>query len=565
MAKDIQFIYKEEYWFISAFLNTNKVDPSDIAQKLEEVVKKRISTISKKDAYREEYANDLVKMAKNISLTCDWVQFIPNFPYYDENLDKSFNALGYFNFEVEYFKDNPEKKKEIKANLLQQIPYIIRNELENRHEFLEMGVYFDLESPIYIFATSNKTEPPELEWNEDSIKEYKHTLSYWTVLYSGQWGDYSPKLYEQRIQDNLSNRLSELHYINRNSGFVYMKKENYKEHFERYMKGNVVKPSAEMRAIIFSLREINSSLDILFLNTHAEGILNVEKLEEKIKNLRFLRGILQNTLSKIYNELDYNRRQHYTKVLKHLVNKFDLEGLKERLNTKFDLLYDSMQEIYQKQVQEDQEETEKALNILNFLLGAGILADLVGLLMIAFSLSENDLSAIILNSLFAIIISGVLVFAIIYYVFVKFKIQKEKVKQAVDGIILDEDKNHIVLIKRKYPPYQGHYALPGGFIDKGETPESAVVREVKEETNLQVKIMERIGHYDEPGRDPRGEVHSTAFLCKIVGKGYELKAKTDSLSAEFIPLEKLNTIKLAFDHGEMLEDAGLIEKRSFFD
>jgi len=565
MAKDIQFIYKEEYWFISAFINTNKIDPSDIAQKLEEVVKKRISTISKKDAYREEYANDLVKMAKNISLTCDWVQFIPNFPYYDENLDKLFNALGYFYFEVEYFKNNSKKKNEIKANLLQQIPYIIRKELENRLEFLEMGVYFDLESPIYIFATSNKTVPPELEWNEDSIKEYKHTLSYWTVLYSGQWEDYSPKLYEERIQDNLSNRLSELHYINRNSGFVYMKEENYEEHFERYMKGNVLKPSAEMRAIIFSLREINSSLDILFLNTHAEGILNVEKLEDKIKNLRFLRGILQNTLSKIYNELDYNRRQHYTKVLKHLVNKFDLEGLKERLNTKFDLLYDSMQEIYQKQVQDDQEETEKALNILNFLLGAGILADLVGLLMIAFSLSENDLSAIILNSLFAIIISGVLLFAIIYYVFVKLKIRKEKVKQAVDGIILDGDKNHIVLIKRKYPPYQGHYALPGGFIDKGETPESAIVREIKEETNLEVKIMERIGHYDEPSRDPRGDVHSTAFLCEVVGEGYDLKAKTDSLSAEFIPLENLNTIKLAFDHREMLEDAGLIEKRSIFD
>lgn len=565
MAKEIKFIYKEEYWFISAFINTNKADPSEISQKLKEVIANRISKITKKDAYREEFADELGNMAKNISLTCNWIQYIPNFPYYNENLDEGFNELGYFYFEVEYYKDNPKEKREIKPNFLQQVPYIVLKELKKRNIFLKEGVYFDLESPIYVFATSDKTDPAQIEWNEHHIQEYKRTLSYWTVLYSGQWEDYSPKLFEERIQNNLSNRLSELHYINRNSGFVYMAEDNYEKHFDRYMKSNVLKPSAEMRAIIFSLREINNSLNILFLNTHSEGIINIEKLEEKIKNLRFLRGILQNTLGKIYNELDYNRRQHYTTVLKHLVEKFDLPGVKERLNNKFDLLYDTMQEIYQKRVQEDQEETEKALNILNFLLGAGILADLVGLLMIAFGLSENDSSAIILNSIVAFIISGVLLFAFIYYVFVKFKGKKEQVKKAVDGIILNENEDQIVLIRRKYPPYQEYYALPGGFINKGESPERALLREIKEETNLDVSIIKKIGYYDDPGRDPRGKIYSTAFLCKITGKESKLKAKTDSLSAEFMPIAQLDTIQLAFDHREMLEDAKLIEKRSFFD
>ncbi|TFG00273.1 MAG: NUDIX hydrolase [Promethearchaeota archaeon] len=566
MPKQIKFIYKEEYWFISAFINTNKkIKIAKIVEKLNDLVKKRIINITAKDAYRKEYAKDLVKMAKNISLKCRWVQYIPNFPYYNENMDKFFDMLGYFYFEVEYFKDTPQKKTEIEPHLLQQIPYLILAELKkNRNDFLDNGVYFDLESPIYIFAISDKTDPSDIEWYEETVKDYKNNLSAWTVLYSGQWEDYSPRLFEERVKNNLSNRLSELHYINRNSGFVYMQEQNYKKHFEEYMIDNVLKPSAEIRAIMFSLREINNSLDIVFLNTHSEGIINIEKLEDKIKNLRFLRGILQNTLSRIYNELDYNRRQHYTSVLKHLVEKFDLKGVKERLNNKFDLLYDTIQEIYQKQVQADQEETEKALNILNFLLGAGILADLVELIMVALSLNSGDFPAIFLNSIFAIIISGVLAFAIIYYVFVRIKIKRERAKKTVDGIILNNDKTKIILIKRKYPPFQGHYALPGGFINRGETPEDALEREMSEETNLDVSIIEKVGYYDESGRDPRGEVHSTAFLCKVKGNENALGG-SDALSAEFIPINKLKEIKLAFDHREMLEDAGIIKKDSIFD
>ncbi len=565
MTNKITFQYTQEFWFISAFINSVKVDGASISSKLERFIKDRISKISKKDAYREEFANELVNMAENITLSCKWVEYIPNFPYYNENTNRYYDSLGYFYFEVEYYKKNPKKKENIKANLIQQIPYIIVSEIKNKNLFLGEEVYFDLESPIYIFVTSNKTNPANIEWTEENIEKYKHTLSYWTVLYSGQWEDYSPKLFEERIQNNLSNRLSELHYINRNSGFVYMAEQNYEEHFERYMVGNVLKPSAEMRAILFSLRAINNSLDILFLNTHSEGIINVENLEEKIKNLRYLRGILQNILSKIYNELDYNRRQHYTKVLKHLVDKFDLRGVKKRLNAKFDSLYDTMQEIYQKKVQEDQEETEKALNILNFLLGAGILADLAQLLMIALSLSEGDITAVALNSTFAVIISGVLVIAILYYVFVKFKAKKEKARATVDGVILNENEDKIVLIKRKFPPFQGYYALPGGFVNKGEPLEDALKREVKEETNLRVSVIKTIGVYNDSDRDPRGDINSTVFLCKISEKDYDLKPKTDSLSVEFMPISNLDKIKLAFDHREILEDAKLIEKDSIFD
>ncbi|MBD3214803.1 MAG: NUDIX domain-containing protein [Candidatus Lokiarchaeota archaeon] len=565
MEKNIDFFYNEEFWFISAFINSNKCDRDEIAKRIEKIVKERVSKISEKDAYLTQLAKNLVDMAQNISIVCNWVDYISIFPYYKENTDKFYDVLGYFEFQIEYYKNNPEKKKTIKPLLIQQIPHIILRELKDKAQFMTEEVLIDLESPIYIFATSDKTDPPNIKWDEEAIETYKKDLSYWTVLYSGQWEDYSPSLYENRIQNNLSNRLSELHFINRNNGFVYMAEDNYKNFFEPYMKPYVVTPAAQIRTIIFCLREINGSLDILFLNTYSEGRIDTEKLEEKINNLRFLRGILQNALSIIYNELDYNRRQHYTSVLTHLIDKFELDNIKGRMNQKFDLLYNTMNEIHQKRVQEDQEETEKALNILNFLLGAGILADLVELAMIALSLNAEDFQAILLNSVVAIIISSILIMAVIYYMFVKFKVKRGAIKNTVDAVILNEEGDKIVLVKRRFPPFQNHYALPGGYIQKKESLEHAVKREVKEETNLDVSIIKKIGYYDDPNRDPRGKVHSTAYLCKIKDGDYQLKGKTDALSAEFIPTEELEKIPLAFDHREILKDADLIEKDSIFD
>jgi 8-oxo-dGTP diphosphatase len=154
---------------------------------------------------------------------------------------------------------------------------------------------------------------------------------------------------------------------------------------------------------------------------------------------------------------------------------------------------------------------------------------------------------------------------VIYYALVKININKGKIKKTVDGVILNDEENKIILVKRRFPPYQGHYALPGGFIQKGEHPENALKREIKEETNLDITIVDKIGYYDDPNRDPRGKVASTAFLCKIIDKNYELKAKTDSLSAEFIPIEDLKNISLAFDHKEIIKDSDILERKSFFD
>ena len=117
-------------------------------------------------------------------------------------------------------------------------------------------------------------------------------------------------------------------------------------------------------------------------------------------------------------------------------------------------------------------------------------------------------------------------------------------------IFLDGDK--IVLIKRANPPFEGLYALPGGFVEYGEKVEDAAVREAKEETGLAVKLQDIIGIYSELGRDPRGHVASIVYLAEVVGG--HLNASTDAEEAIKFRFDEIPE-NLAFDHKDILEDA----------
>lgn len=105
----------------------------------------------------------------------------------------------------------------------------------------------------------------------------------------------------------------------------------------------------------------------------------------------------------------------------------------------------------------------------------------------------------------------------------------------------------ILLIKRSKNPYQGHYALPGGFVDLGESLEDAAKRELAEETGLKDVNTIQIQTFSDPDRDPRGWVISTAFGAILDGlKQDTLHAGSDAAQAAWIDLSDLPP--LAFDH-----------------
>ena len=121
---------------------------------------------------------------------------------------------------------------------------------------------------------------------------------------------------------------------------------------------------------------------------------------------------------------------------------------------------------------------------------------------------------------------------------------------AVDIVIeLEMSKGGIVLIKRKNPPFG--LALPGGFVNYGESVEKAAAREAKEETSLKIHSLEQLGVYSNPKRDPRGHIVSVAFAA--IGKGTP-KARDDAAEIGVYTYKDLLSLKLAFDHSSIVSE-----------
>ena len=119
----------------------------------------------------------------------------------------------------------------------------------------------------------------------------------------------------------------------------------------------------------------------------------------------------------------------------------------------------------------------------------------------------------------------------------------------VDGILFKNQT--ILLVQRKYAPFQGAWALPGGFVEYGEKTEEAVVREVFEETNMKTKIHSLFGVYSDPHRDPRGHTVTIVYIIERVDG--DLHAGDDASNAKFFKMNELPM--LAFDHAEIIKDA----------
>lgn len=132
-----------------------------------------------------------------------------------------------------------------------------------------------------------------------------------------------------------------------------------------------------------------------------------------------------------------------------------------------------------------------------------------------------------------------------------------KEKRTSDMVLLHQDylgDVWVLLVLRKHEPFAGMWAVPGGFVDHGESHLDAAVRELGEETNLPVTAadLEFVGRYDAPGRDPRGAVVSEAFLS-VLDHMPTPTAADDARDARWWMAREAQ--RLAFDHERILRDA----------
>ncbi|MCF8298961.1 MAG: NUDIX hydrolase [Saprospiraceae bacterium] len=125
----------------------------------------------------------------------------------------------------------------------------------------------------------------------------------------------------------------------------------------------------------------------------------------------------------------------------------------------------------------------------------------------------------------------------------------------VDAMIFLKDESNIklLLIQRDRPPFEGKWALPGGFVDMEETLEQSVARELKEETSLENIDLFQFHSFSKLGRDPRGRTVSVVFYGFTTAENSNIKAGDDARLAKWFDINDIPD--LAFDHNEIIEAA----------
>lgn len=121
---------------------------------------------------------------------------------------------------------------------------------------------------------------------------------------------------------------------------------------------------------------------------------------------------------------------------------------------------------------------------------------------------------------------------------------------ATDAVLLKG--REVLLIRRGRDPFKGSWALPGGFVEVGERVEDACRRELVEETGLRGDVVDLLGVYSDPARDPRGHTVSVVYVCKVGGI-VQVEAGDDAEEAKWFSLDAPPA--LAFDHARILDDA----------
>ena len=119
-------------------------------------------------------------------------------------------------------------------------------------------------------------------------------------------------------------------------------------------------------------------------------------------------------------------------------------------------------------------------------------------------------------------------------------------------VITKEAEPKVLLIQRGDQPFKGGWAFPGGFMNMDETTEQCAVRELEEETGLQMSKIQQIGAYSMVDRDPRGRTVTVAYLA-VIDAPVAVTGQDDAAKAEWWPLSSLPI--LAFDHDEIISDA----------
>ena len=224
--------------------------------------------------------------------------------------------------------------------------------------------------PYALTIASGIGQQEAVVWNPDTVQKYKKSIGAWIEYYSGQWDDYSDALYEERIQQNLSNRLSELHFIRSNSAFIYMSRTDPRwQGWMTYMEDVFVDQILMAKAIQYCLMFLNSELDGVSKRVMAFTGDNLAEIDREMKYVEDLQQLVNGITSELNSERLMNRLHHSTKVASRCFEVFSLVEANQIVSNKINDLQEmvtSKHNIVQSKLQNQQ---KRWILILNGLIG----------------------------------------------------------------------------------------------------------------------------------------------------------------------------------------------------
>ncbi|MHA2159716.1 MAG: hypothetical protein ACXABE_12505, partial [Candidatus Thorarchaeota archaeon] len=273
----------------------------------------------------------------------------------------------------------------------------------------EGRIMFDIDSPLYVVLSADKTKPKVEEWDVSTIQRYKKALGPYLELHSGQWPDYSDVLYNRRIENNLSNRTSELHYYSRNSAFLYIEGDGYEKYWN-YVEDVMDPPLVRARGVIFVMLKLQDLIQRFLHELPELKMQDISIIEEKQAELEKTNRSLMQLVALIRREEMINMRQHARALNDHLINLFRIEEVLSHVTAALKYVHESVQLVYEEKNRHLQERQERLFLYLNIILGASIFTEAINILIDPF---QDTIEFLVVRYSMALSIMAIFAFIII--------------------------------------------------------------------------------------------------------------------------------------------------------
>ncbi len=453
---ELTMLFKE-FWFSINYLTA--LDEKSVREQLASITRhfnSRLQAVQEADIKQKyigspEERKMLVDVLRNLTVSSDFdwnmmdvktstdafsaskykEQFSIDFKY--SMGEKSYSKAGYFLFRVRLQDEGLSSR--VRPNGIQQAMTVLWGDSAEKpagNLFL-----FDRDSKPYVFSVcttytvKNRGQPGQpgqlaqpgqqhVDWTTENVMKYGFELGQWAEIYSGHYRDYKEEIFKARVEHNLSNRVSEVHLVNRTSSLLFLEPDNYTKYFydgtkpaeKKYILESVVKNIARLKLITFALQAVNGSVDddATYLSRNLSKNTKLEDIQERLDRTAMLKNGLQAILAHLFSELLYSHRQHYAAILNRIVSLDDMKENWKILSEKILQNSQTLNSIYLEKQGKISKRQQTILALINILLGAGIIFDII-----TYVFPEGDtrnLAIYIAAAVFAILLIGLVISAL---------------------------------------------------------------------------------------------------------------------------------------------------------